>query len=105
MWPEDYAPVPGKSVPYLDLFPEDWPEDRDEDEDDILDEEDVSDSAQEQDMEVCWRVQIEYTNQPPQEIVSYQNFLTDRPEELYFALLDYFEPDIDDFENEDEDYE
>lgn len=39
-----------------------------------------------------WRVQIEYTDGTFQNIASFQDYLDDRPEELYFALLEYFEP-------------
>ncbi len=37
---------------------------------------------------------------PNRSIVSYQEYLTDRPEELYFAMLEYFEPEEDDFDEE-----
>ena len=38
-----------------------------------------------------WRVQVEYTNHTEQDICSYNDCLSDRPEELYFFLLEYFE--------------
>lgn len=50
--------------------------------------------------EICWRVQIEYANHTSQEILSYQDYLMDRPEELFLALLEYFEPETDDFDEE-----
>lgn len=37
------------------------------------------------------RVQVEYTNHTEQDICSYNDCLSDRPEELYFFLLEYFE--------------
>ena len=54
--------------------------------------------------EASWQVLIEYTDGTTQEIVSYQSCLADRPEELYLALLEYFEPEEDEFsEDFDED--
>ena len=40
-----------------------------------------------------WRVQVEYTNHTNQDICSYEDYLPDRPEELYLSLLEYFEPE------------
>ena len=37
-----------------------------------------------------WRVQVEYTNHTEQDICSYEDHMPDRPEELYFSLLEYF---------------
>lgn len=105
MWPEDYDLTPSRSniPPYFDLLPEYWPDDweeeeADKDDEDSLDEEDVP----EPEGEASWRVNIEYSNHTSQEIVSYQDYLADRPEELYLALLEYFVPETDDF---DDDYE
>lgn len=54
--------------------------------------------------ETCWQVQIEYGDGTTQEILSYQSYLSDCPEELYLALLEYFEPEEDEFgEDFDED--
>lgn len=50
--------------------------------------------------EASWRVQIEYAGGTTQEIVSYQYCLEDQPEELYLALLEYFEPEEDEFDEE-----
>ena len=44
-----------------------------------------------------WRARIEYTDHTTQEITSYESCLSDRPEELYLALLEYFEPSMDEF--------
>ena len=101
MWPEDYGLIhPRGSIPLdFELFPDDWDEEEaDKDDEDSLDEEDVP----EPEGEVSWRVNIEYSNHTSQEIVSYQDYLADRPEELYLALLEYFVPETDDF---DDDYE
>ena len=95
MWPEDYDLAPSRNSvpPYFDLLPEYWP-DEDEEADEDFSDENMPEG------EVCWRVQIEYANHTTQEIVSYQDYLMDRPEELYLALLEYFEPETDDFDEE-----
>ena len=91
MWQEDYGLSPDRTDPYLPVDPEDWDED--------FEEEEADDPALE--IEASWRVQSEYADHTQQEIVSYEDYLPDRPEELYFALLDYFEPDTEIFEGED----
>lgn len=95
MWPEDYDLAPSRNSvpPYFDLLPEYWPDEGEEADEDFSDE-DMPEG------EVCWGVQIEYANHTTQEIVSYQDYLMDRPEELYLALLEYFEPETDDFDEE-----
>ena len=93
MWPEDYDLAPSRNSipPYFDLLPEYWP-DKDEETGEDLPDEDVPER------DVCWRVQIEYANHTTQEIVSHQDYLIDRPEELYLALLEYFELETTDFD-------
>ena len=95
MWPEDYDLSPDDPFfdgPLLDLLPEYWPEDLDaEDEDDDEDSEDDMPEA-----EIFWGVQIEYADETEQDIVSYQDYLFDKPAELLFALSEYFQPDADD---------
>lgn len=98
MWPEDYDLSPDNDPffdgPYLDLLPEYWPEDLvDEDEDVNEDSSDIKSSV-----EVRWRVRIEYADETEQDIVSYQDYLFDRPAELLFALSEYFEPESGDFD-------
>lgn len=91
MWSEDY-----------DLDPEALSE---YDVDDLDDwDEEVDDNSQfenaalaEPEREASWRIRIEYTDHTTQEIVSYQDNLGDRPEELYLTLLEYFEPEEDEF--------
>ena len=39
-----------------------------------------------------WRVRVEYSNHTEQDISCYRDYLPERPEELYFSLLEYFEP-------------
>ena len=104
MWPEDYDLTLSRNSipPYFDLLPEYWPDDwgeeeADEDDEDSSDGEDVP----EPEGEVSWRVNVEYANHTSQEIVSYQEYLSDRPEELYLALLEYFVPEIDNLDEED----
>ena len=91
MWPEDYDLDPASLVGY---FLDDWNEAAD---DDLLDEDTA---LMEPERDASWRVWIEYADSTTQEILSYQACLMDRPEELYLALLEYFEPEADEF-NED----
>lgn len=95
MWPEDY---------YLDsesltgCFWDIWSEEVDED---FLK---VEAPPAEPKGEASWQVQIEYADGTTQKILSYQSYLSDRPEELYISLLEYFEPEEDEFsEDFDED--
>lgn len=99
MWPEDYDLSPDDpflSGLYLDLLPEFWPEGWG-DEDDDADGDPAGDAPE---AEVYWRVQIEYADETSQEIVSYQDYLFDKPAELLFALSEYFEPDTEDFDGD-----
>ncbi len=105
MWEEDYDlspddPYPGvpyPSGPYLDLLPEYWPEDWDEGDEDDNTSEDVPPAPE---AEVRWRVQIEYADETTQEIVSYQDYLFDKPDELFFALSENFQTDNADFDKD-----
>ena len=38
-----------------------------------------------------WQVRVEYSNHNVQNVSSYDDYLPERPEELYFSLLEYFE--------------
>ena len=100
MWPEDYDLGTSRSSipPYFDLLPEYWPNEAEEDEDFFDD--GYSEDMPEAEDKASWRVRIEYGDLSIQEFASYQDFLSDRPEELYLALLEYFEPESDDFEEE-----
>jgi len=104
MWPEDYDLTPSRNSipPYFDLLPEYWPDEDWEDEDEEADENflDEDTSTPEPEGDTSWCVKIEYANHTTQDIVSYQDYLADRPEELYFAMLEYFEPETDDFDGE-----
>lgn len=88
MWSEDYVLDPESLSHYF------W-DVQDEEMDDDFSDEDAA--LPEPDREASWQVLIEYTDHTTQEIVSYQSHLSDRPEELYFALLEYFEPEMDEF--------
>lgn len=44
-----------------------------------------------------WQVQVEYSNHTVQDTSSYEDYLSERPEELYFSLLEYFEPEDEEF--------
>ena len=87
MWPEDYDLDPES---LSGCFLDDW----DDNDDDPLDEDTA---LVEPEREISWRVHIEYTDHSTQEIISFQSCLDDRPGELYLALLDYFEPEADEF--------
>ena len=45
-----------------------------------------------------WQVHIKYSNHTVQDISSYEDYLPDRPEELYLSFMEYFESEKDDFE-------
>lgn len=100
MWAEDYDLNPSqRSIPpWFDLLPEYWPEDWDEEDEEETDDDEPTDYEPEG--EISWRVQIEYADETTQEITAYGVYLTDRPEELYLAMLEYFEPETDDFDEE-----
>ena len=88
MWPEDYDLDPESLTDcFWDVLDEDIDEDFIE----------VEAPLAEPKGEASWLVQIEYADGTTQEIASYQSYLSDRPEELYLALLEYFEPEEDEF--------
>ena len=93
MWEEDYRLASDDSDLFFEVSPEDW-------DDDFGDFTADEVPAPRPEKDICWKVQIEYTDHTTQEIVSYQDYLSDRPEELYFALLEYFEPEMNDFDEE-----
>lgn len=99
MWAEDYDLDPSRNSipPYFDLLPEYWPDktwidDEDEEADEDLPSEEMSER------DIRWQVRIEYADHTTQDIISYQDYLTDRPEELYLAFWGYFMPETDDFD-------
>ena len=97
VWEEDYQlgpDTPFADIPDLDLLPEYWADSEDDDwpEDDAPEQEES-----EQEAEIYWCVKIEYADGAEQEIVSYQDNLFDKSDELFFALREYFQPETDDF--------
>ena len=89
MWPEDYNLDPESLTGcFWDVREEDFDED-------FLE---VEAPPEEPKGETSWQVRIEYADGTTQEIVSYQSCLTDRPEKLYLAFLEYFEPEENKFD-------
>ncbi len=92
MWPQDYGYVSADGDPFMELsldMHEDILMDG-TDEESGLGELELYDDA-EPEGEPAWCVRIEYSNGIKQEIPCYDGELMDRPEELYFCLLEYFE--------------
>ena len=86
MWEQDYCLNLGEDILFTNIFPEeglyaDDPEEKEE----VL--------PTERESRPFWQVRVEYSNHTVQEISSYDDCLPERPEELYFSLLDYFEPE------------
>jgi len=99
MWEEDYNLAPDdefSNVPYFEVLPEYWPDDWDDDDKDEDEAPPTTEDVQPE-AEIFWRVHLEYADEAEQEIVSYQDNLCDRPNELYFALVKFFKADEDDF--------
>lgn len=92
MWPEDYS-LPPETDFCLDSLGENWKNSGLENNEIFTVEDAQSVCLPEED--IRWRVDLEYSNHTSQEIISYQNFLEDRPGELYYAMLQYFEPEED----------
>ena len=44
-----------------------------------------------------WHAKVEYSNHTVQNISSYNEYLPERPEELFFLMKEYFELDVDVF--------
>lgn len=47
--------------------------------------------------EPYWHAHVEYADHTSQNIVCYEDYLPERPEELYFSLTGYFEPEDGEF--------
>ncbi len=90
MWEQDYCLLPDVDDHALDVLP---------DEDFYIDdlEEEEDNPMQEQECSPSWCVKVEYSNHTVQDISSYNDYLPERPEELYFSLLEYFEEEDEDF--------
>jgi len=92
MWPEDYSLLPETDLVF-DLLEEDW-ENSGWENNEIFTVKDAQSVCLPEEV-IRWRVDVEYSNHTSQEIISYQNFLEDCPGELYYAMLQYFEPKVD----------
>ncbi len=49
--------------------------------------------------EPYWCAHVEYADHTSQNIACYEDYLPERPEELFFSLLGYFEPKDEEFED------
>lgn len=85
MWEQDYCLNPDENDFFTDILPEEgiYADDLEEKED--LPTESLG--------RPFWQVRVEYSNHTVQDISSYDDYLPERPEELYFSLLEYFEPE------------
>lgn len=96
MWPQDYGYVAAHGDPFMELSSE-MRENNSADNDDENDMEDFGQfweaGGEEREREPDWCVRVKYSNGVEQEIPCYDGELTDKPEELYFCLLEYFEPE------------
>lgn len=96
MWPQDYGYVSADGDPFMEINPEmeeNVP-------DDIDDENHMEDTGLfwepgkgEAEREPDWCVRVKYSNGIEQEIPCYDGELIEKPEELYFCLMEYFEPE------------
>ncbi len=84
MWEQDYCLLPDVDDYALDVLP-----DEDFYIDDLEEEEDTS--MKEPEGSLSWCVKVEYSNHTVQDISGYNDYLPERPEKLYFSLLEYFE--------------
>ena len=91
MWEQDYCLNPDEDDFFTDIFPEEGI---------YIDDLEEKDEAlpAEPEGRPSWQVHIEYSNHAVQDICSYEDYLPDRPEELYLSFMEYFEPDEDSFE-------
>lgn len=84
MWEQDYCLNPDEDDFFTDILPGEgtYAVDLEEKEDDL---------PTEPQGRPFWQVQVEYSNHTVQNISSYEEYLPNRPEELYLSLLKYFE--------------
>jgi len=87
MWEQDYSMFNDDTL----FFPEEdfWVDDLEENEEVKL--------PKKPEVSPSWRVQVEYANHTEQDTSGYDDYLLGRPEELYFSLLEYFEPEDEKF--------
>ena len=108
MWPQDYFLSPADNDPYLDELPdlelqEDFEQEADTDLESFLAEISLPEDT-EPEGEPFWRVHVEYANHTAQDIPCYNETLPAPAEELYLALLEYFEVE-NEFEDDDMEFE
>lgn len=96
MWPQHYGYVSVDGDPFMELNLEMGENVSD---DDIDDENYIEDTGlfwepgkEERERSPDWCVRVKYSNGIEQEIPRYDGELIDKPEELYFCILEYFEP-------------
>lgn len=86
MWGQDYSLMTDEDAFSDDFFARE-----------VFDEGELGEDVELQEKEAkgrpSWRVWVEYANHTTQDISSYDDYLPERPEELYFCLLEYFEPE------------
>ena len=86
MWEQDYCLNPDEDDFFTDILPEDgiYVDDLEEKEWNL---------PAEPEGRPLWQVQVEYSNHTVQDISCYDDYLPERPEELYFSSLEHFEPE------------
>ena len=85
MWEQDYCLNPDEDDFFTDILLEEGSY-----ADDLEEKEDLSTESLGRPF---WQVRVEYSNHTVQDISCYDDYLPERPEELYFSLLEYFEPE------------
>ncbi len=110
MWAQDYGlsddDIDGEPdfAPFLDIdidfdFEDEYGDDLDDNDGESEPEQDENEDLP------YWRVQIKYSNGTEQDTANYSfDYLSDKPEELYDALWEYFAPDEPDDWDETEDF-
>ena len=86
MWEQDYCLNPDEDDFFTDILPDEdiYVDDLEEKEEALL---------TEPENRPFWQARVEYSNHTVQDISCYDDYLPERPEELYFSLLEYFEPE------------
>ena len=86
MWEQDYCLNPDEDDFFTDILPVEgiYADDLEEKEEAL---------STEPEGRPSWQVRMEYSNHTVQDISCYNDYLPERPEELYLSLLEYFEPE------------
>lgn len=90
MWEQDYCLNPDEDDFFTDILPG---------EDFYMDDLEENGKALQAEPEgsPSWQVRVEYSSHTVQDISSYNAYLPERPEELYLSLMEYFEPEDEEF--------